>query len=288
MKRTILFSLMILGLLLTGCERPQALVNQVSEREANEIIVYLASKGISATKMEASSGGVGGGDANMWNITVSAGRNVEAMALLNQVGLPRIKGTSLLDLFSASGMMQSDREETIRYQAGVAEELQNMIRMMDGVLDADVQIAFPTPDVTALPGATPQRVTASVFVKHQGVFDDPNNYLEMKIRRLLAGSVTDLNYDDVTVVSDRSRITDISLTPSGGVISTGSGMEGSVSIWSVQMDKGSTTRFRVIFFTFIVIILAFAALVGLLIYRFYPVMQKMRAKKEEPKSEEES
>lgn len=287
MKRTILFCLMTLGLLLTGCERTQTLVNQVSEREANEIIVYLASKGVTANKTEAASSGAGGGDVNMWNISVTGGKTVEAMALLNQIGLPRIKGTTLLDLFSASGMMQSDREETIRYQAGLAEELQNMVRMMDGVIDADVQLAFPTVDVTALPGATPQKVTASVFVKHQGVFDDPNNYLEMKIRRLLAGSVPDLGYDDVTVVSDRSRLTDISLTPSGQIISTGPGMEGNVSIWSIQMDKESTTRFRLIFFIFILIILGFATLTGLLIYRFYPALQKMRVKKEENHTDKE-
>lgn len=286
MQRILLFSLSILSLLLTSCESPQAIVNQIDEREANEIIVFLASKGIDASKIAAEATGAGTGPSNMWNIMVPPSRMTEAMALLNQNGLPRKKGESLLSLFSASGMMTSDREENIRYQAGIAQELQNMIRKMDGVLDVDVQLAFPTTEATVLPGATREKVTASVYVKHQGVFDDPNNYLEMKIKRLVAGSVSDLAYDDVTVVADRSRLTDISISPSGQIIAARPAGEGSVRIWSIQMDKSSVGKFRFIFFTMIIIILAFAGLTGYSFYRFYPQMQKASKKKQEKEPKE--
>jgi len=272
MRRKALFAFTILGLLLTGCETPKAIVNDIDEREANEIIVFLASRGIPATKVAASSGGVGTGPSNMWNISVSNDRMTDAMALLNANGLPRRSGTSLLDLFDASGMMTSDREQTIRYQVGVAEQLKNMIRKIDGVIDVDVQLAFPAADTTALPGATPEKVTASVYVKHQGVFDDPNNYLEMKIRRLVSGSVADLSYDDVTVVADRSRLTDIRLNPEGQIITSSPTEQAKTRIWSIDMDKGSVTRFRLIFFSMIFIIFIFAGFIGLMVYRFYPQM----------------
>ena len=270
MKRKALFAFAIFGLLLSGCETPSAIVNNIDEREANEIIVFLASKGIDATKQEATSSGVGTTDTNMWNIAVTSDQATEAMALLNANGLPRKMGMSLLDLFDASGMMTSDKEETIRYQAGVAEQLKNMIRMIDGVIDVDVQLAFPADDTTALPGSTPQKVTASVYVKHQGVFDDPNNYLEMKIKRLVAGSVSDLSYDDVTVVADRSRITDIRINPEGQIISARSTEQAKTKIWSIEMDQDSAGRFRMIFFSMIFIILLFAGFIGLMVYRFYP------------------
>jgi len=272
MKRKALFAFAIFGLLLSGCETPSAIVNNIDEREANEIIVFLASKGIDATKQEATSSGVGTTDTNMWNIAVTSDQATEAMALLNANGLPRKMGMSLLDLFDASGMMTSDKEETIRYQAGVAEQLKNMIRMIDGVIDVDVQLAFPADDTTALPGSTPQKVTASVYVKHQGVFDDPNNYLEMKIKRLVAGSVSDLSYDDVTVVADRSRITDIRINPEGQIISARSTEQAKTKIWSIEMDQDSAGRFRMIFFSMIFIILLFAGFIGLMVYRFYPQM----------------
>lgn len=280
MKRRALFAFAIFGLLLSGCETPKAIVNQIDEREANEIIVFLASKGIQATKTQAASTGIGGGSTNLWNISVKDDRSTEAMAILNANGLPRRTGQSLLDLFSASGMMTSDKEETIRYQAGIAEQLKNMIRMIDGVIDVDVQLAFPSSDTMATPGATPEKVTASVYIKHQGVFDDPNNYLEMKIKRLVAGSVTDLSYDNVTVVADRSRLTDIRLSPEGQIISARPTELGKTRIWSIEIDKSSTTRFRLIFFSMIFIILLFAGFIGLMVYRFYP---QMVGKKEETK-----
>ncbi len=61
------------------------------------------------------------------------------------------------------------------------------------------------------PQAPAQRVTAAVYVKHQGIVDDPNSHLISKIKRLVAGSVTGLDINDVTVISDRSRFTDVTL-----------------------------------------------------------------------------
>src|SRR3990167_237889 len=121
------------------------------------------------------------------------------MAVLNRAGLPRRVGTNLLELFAKSGLMSSDREETIRYQAGLAEEIKNTIRKFDGVIDTDVQISFPPADVTLLPGVTPPKITAAVYVKHQGIMDDPNSHLEIKIKRLLAGSISGLSTEDVSV-----------------------------------------------------------------------------------------
>lgn len=274
MKKSLLFSLAIIGIILTGCEKQQAIVNQVDEREANEIIVFLASRGINATKVQAEATTTGAGPSNMWNISTPPDRMTEAMALLNENGLPRRVGTTLLELFSAEGMMTSDREELIRYQAGIAEELKNMIRMIDGVLDVNVQLAFPPEETTAMPGQKTQNVTASVFVKHQGAFDDPNNYLEMKIRRLVSGAVTALSYDDVTVVADRSRLTDLSLSARGEIISAMPRQENQAEIWSIKMDKSSTARFRFIFFSLILLLLLFGGFIVLMIYRFYPQMIK--------------
>ena len=55
--------------------------------------------------------------------------------------------------------MSSDKEENIRYQAGLEEELKNIIRKIDGVLDADVQISFPSTE--ALPSIQPVTSFAS-------------------------------------------------------------------------------------------------------------------------------
>ena len=98
-----LFSLLFL-LLLAGCASNQSIVNNVDERDANEIVVFLASKGISAQKVAApvAAGGTAA-PVDMYNISVANNQSTEAMALLNRYGLPRRQGTTLLTLFAKGG-----------------------------------------------------------------------------------------------------------------------------------------------------------------------------------------
>lgn len=270
---------LFLLLLLTGCGGNESIVNNVEEREANEIVVYLASKGIAAQKIQASGGEGGPGAAIQYNISVATDHATESMAFLNQVGLPRQQGTNLLTLFAKSGLMSSDREETIRYQAGLAEELRNTIRKIDGIIDANVQISFPSTDTPVVPGAPPPKITASVYIKHQGVLEDPNSHWETKIKRLVSSAINGLSFEDVSVISDRARMADIQLGPDGEMIGTRNLQESYVSIWSIVMTKSSLTRFRFLFFLLIFLNLAFAGALGWMVYKFYPQLLK---KKEDP------
>ncbi|PIS02203.1 MAG: EscJ/YscJ/HrcJ family type III secretion inner membrane ring protein [Chlamydiae bacterium CG10_big_fil_rev_8_21_14_0_10_42_34] len=280
-----IFKLLFL-LLLAGCAGNQAIVNNVNEREANEIVVFLASKGIVAQKIAApTSATAAAAPTDMFSIAVDPSRSTDAMALLNQYGLPRRQGTNLLTLFAKAGLMSSDKEETIRYQAGLAEQLSNTICKIDGVLDANVQLSFPPSDLNPAPGTPLPKVTAAVYVKHQGVMEDPNSHMEVKIKRLLAGSVNGLSYEDVAVISDRSRFADITLQVDGEMIGPKALQQTYVSIWGVILTKSSLARFRTIFFSFIVLLLLFGAAIGYLVYRFYPLLKKREEKTEVPPSE---
>lgn len=278
MKR-MLRALALLGLmgcflfLFTGCDTNREVVTNIDEKEANVILVLLESKGIPAVKAAAASSGIGAeGNVTKFSIVVPEKHSIEAIAYLNQNGFPRQKGTTLLDLFAKQGLMTSDKEETIRYQAGLAQQLTNTILMIDGVIDATVQLSFP-PDDTGIIGQTQEKkITAAVYVKHQGVIDDPNIHLENKIKRLISGSVTGLDINDVTVVSDRSRFTDISL---GQMPEALGGKPGEyVSIWNIVMSKKSATRFRFLFFFITTIAVLFALILGWITWKFYPQLKK--------------
>lgn len=260
-------------LFLSGCESNLPIVNNVDEREANEIIVYLANNGIPAQKMASSAGEIAGatGGGNKWNIAVEPNDAVRAMGLLNEVGLPRKKGTNLLELFAKTGLMSSDREETIRYHAGLAEELKNTIRKMDGVLDADVQISFPLEEPGI--GEAPPKITSAVFVKHMGILDDPNNHLDSKIKRLVAGSIPKMTYDNVSVISDRARFMTAMQESGSQTISTMPDQD-YVKLWSIVMSKSSVNKFRFLFFFMIVLVLAFGSLTIWLLIKFYPSVLK--------------
>lgn len=275
---TLLFSMLFL---FASCEHDSMIVSNVDEREANMIVVFLESKGITARKVQSSSGNeVGGGQSTgpKYSIHVSEGQAVDAMSILNRNGLPRKTGTNLLELFAKQGLMTSDKEENIRYQAGLAQQITNTILMIDGVIDASVQLSFPNDE-----GGTPEEqekesITAAVYVKHQGVYDDPNAHLENKIKRIVSGSITGLDINNVTVVSDRSRFTDVSLNEQMDKMTHG--QREYVSIWNIVLNKSSASRFRAIFFMLIFFALVFAIVMGWLFWKFYPILRKKGGFKE--------
>lgn len=263
--RFLRFFNIFLFLLLLGCQDKTEIVSNLDEREANLIVVFLESKGISAMKeMMAVAAGAEAGATARYNIVAPRDKAIEAMTLLNQNGLPKRVGPNLLELFAPSGLMVSDKQETIRYQAGLAQQIQNTIMMIDGVIDVSVQISFPPAETTE--GVN--RITAAVFVKHQGIVDDPNSHLESKIKRLVSGSVNGLDIADVTVVSDRSRLNDISMPDQTKYA------QDFVQVWSITMTKRSLGMFRFIFgFLLTLFVLALAAL-GWVLFKLYPLIRE--------------
>ena len=291
--------LLSLLLLVSSCTDSKAIVSGIDEREANVILVFLESKGITATKTVITSTGPGGDASGQkkYNIMVEDHQTIQALSILNMNGLPHRQGTNLLELFAKQGLMSTDKEENIRYQAGLSSQIANTIMMIDGVIDASVQISFPDSTSTEENQAA-QRITAAIYIKHQGVFDDPNSHLETKIKRLLSGSVAGLSINDVTVISDRSRFTDINLDPSTELLS--SEPKEYVRIWSMIMNKDSANTFRSIFFTILVIAILLLMVIGWLIWKLYPTLSskgglrdlfhpepfnKETLKKETPKTE---
>ncbi len=267
---TTMVTFTFMALLLTGCDQQEIIAHDLHEREANEILVFLSGKGIEATKIKAESGGGGGGGgAAKWNIAVSGMRKREAMAILSEAGLPRRAQQGLLDIFKDSGLVPSELQEQIKYQSGLAEEIASTIRNIDGVIDAAVKLSFPKDDPLN-PQAEKGIVTASVYVKHTGILNDPNSHLIPKIRHWVAGSVPDLEYDHVTVVPDLARYRSLVTQPTDEDFKSGD--KPLVSIWTVILAKESVTTFRIIFFSFVVSLLILVALLAWILWKIMPVM----------------
>lgn len=257
--------------LMTGCESRKIIVNGLDEREANEILVFLSNKGVDALKVQSTAGAGGGGGSKvvLWDISVNSTQALDAMAYLNQAGLPRRRSQNLLNIFTGAGLVPSEMEQKIRYQTGLAEQIASTIRKIDGILDAEVQISFPEEDPLN-PAEKKQKITASVYVKHNGVLDDPNSHLTTKIKRLVAASVPGLDYDNVTVIGERARFSDF---PVG--LTTGSAEEEKqyVSIWSIIIAKESVFRFRIFFFSFTILILILMLSLIWLFWKIYPLLK---------------
>ena len=263
-RRAHLMFLLLLALLVAGCATQTAIVTNVEEREANEIVVLLASKGVDAAKIPTTVTTTGTTAASGWDIAVPASQITESLAILNKAGLPRTKGTTLLDLFGASTLVPSDLQDQIRFQDGLSEQLGNTIRKMDGIIDADIQITFPQDDE----GET--AYTASVYVKHRGVLDNPNSLMVTKIKRLVSSALPGLTIENVSVVADRALISDIALQ----TYTRPEDLKEYVSIWSVVIAKDSAARFRIIFYAFIFLLFILACALAWFIWKCLPIIQQ--------------
>ena len=264
-------------ILLTSCEGRRTIVNGLDEREANEIVTYLSGKNIEVYKVRTESKGAGGGSgkAAEFDIQVPESLSDQATALLNQQGLPRKRSQNLLGIFSNSSLVPSELQEKIRYQAGIADQIAGTIRKFDGVLDSDVTISFPQDDPLN-PGQSKGKITASVYVKHSGVLDDPNSQLISRIKRLVSGSVTGLSYDDVTVIPERARFVDTQQSLSGANAEE----KQYVSIWSLIIAKDSVFRFQVIFFSLSILVLVLALALIWIIWKMLPHLKEQGGIKE--------
>lgn len=256
----------------TSCDNTRIIVHDLSEREANEIIDFLNSKSIVALKVKSTEAG-GGGAAKvvLWDISVVEKDAPQALSLLNQYGLPRRTSQNLLNIFSNSGLVPSEMSEKIRYEAGLGDQIASTIRKMDGVIDADVRLSFPVEDPLHPEAVNKQKITASVYVKYSPLLEDPNAHLVSKIKQLVSSSITGLDYDNVTVVLDRSRFGEMQY----GVVNASKEEKTYANIWSVIVAEGSVARFRAIFFTFIVTLLVLMLALCWLLWKLYPIIEEI-------------
>jgi len=264
-------------LILTGCERKRTIVNGLDEKEANEIVVLLSTKGIEADKSKSLEGAGGGAQTiTLWDVSVPEPESTAAMSILNNAGLPRRKSQNLLNIFTNTGLIPTDMGERIRYQAGLADQIASTIRNIDGILDAEVIISFPEEDPLN-PNAPKKDITSSVYIKHNGILDDPNTHLASKIKNLIASSVSGLKYDNVTLIPVRARFSEL---PIGGNNAKSDEEKQFVSVWTVIVAKDSVTRFRVIFFTFCLLLLLMIIAIVWLAWKTFPLLKKQGGIKE--------
>ncbi len=177
--------LLIPALLLAGCQTD--LYTKLSEREANEIVALLASKGIPANRTTAKDG--------TSTVHVEESSFADAVALLNSAGLPHPKFATMGDVFADTKLVSSPVEERARFIYALSQELSRTLSEIDGVITARVHLVLPKNDPLR-EDAKPS--SASVFIKH--VRNASVTALLPQIKTFVTNSIEGLTYEKVSVV----------------------------------------------------------------------------------------
>ncbi|MBV6322459.1 type III secretion system inner membrane ring lipoprotein SctJ [Duganella violaceipulchra] len=165
-------------LLLPACSRSVPLYSGLSEGDANDIVAALLSNGIYAGKASSKQGYI---------VSVEGAELAAAVALLHERGLPRNAFARMGDIFKKDGMISSPTEERARYLAALAQELENTLSQIDGVVMARVHPVLPE---RLVPGEPVVPSSCAVMIKYRPGWE-PDAY-EDRIRRLILASMPGL------------------------------------------------------------------------------------------------
>lgn len=178
--------LIAVALVFTGCAKV-ALYTNLEEKQINEMMAILLSRGIACSKEM--------GEDGAWNVEVEEDRMAEAIDVLNAYGYPHDKFQSIGQVFKKSGLVSSPSEERIRFMYALSQDVAETLSRIDGVLTARVHVVLqnndPLSDIQTLS-------SASVFLKHRRGSGVEN--LSSQIKRLVANSIEGLTYDKVSLV----------------------------------------------------------------------------------------
>lgn len=163
------------------------LYTNLDQRHANQIVATLRQHGIPADRS------IGKGDRA--SVSVEESRFAEAVAVLNDNGLPKQEFATLGDVFKRDGLVSSPVQERAQMIFALSQELSRTVSEIDGVLSARVHLVLPENDPLRqqlVPSS------ASVFIRHQA--SAPMSDLVPQVKMLVANGVAGLSYDKVSVI----------------------------------------------------------------------------------------
>jgi type III secretion protein J len=189
MKKICLLSV---WLLFSGCGT--TLQSELSEREANEILLVLAEAGITAEKS---------GQGSQWAVEVAHSDLSRAFLVLSAAGLPRPQHTGFLGVYKERGLVPGRMEEQALYLSALQEEISKTLESVEGVVSARVHVtARPEKRISKAEAPAP---TASVLIGYHSGPDAQPPISRDEVKKIVAHAVVGLEHDRVMVVFSPKR-----------------------------------------------------------------------------------
>lgn len=185
-KSAKLAAVLAAGLLLAACD--ETLYSNLSESDANEMLVTLLKRGVEAGKKQS-------GD--LYSITVPREQLVRSLEIIREHSLPREQFQSLGTVFSGQGMIASQTEEQARLAFAIAQELSATYSRIDGVLDARVHVVLVQHEQSSGLTTPP---SAAIFIRHTK--DSPVQSMISEIKDIAAKAVPGLTLNQVSVMTE--------------------------------------------------------------------------------------
>lgn len=232
--------LVAMVLFLAGCK--VELYSGLQERESNEMLSILLDHDIPSEKLLDKD--------KLATLIVDANDVSRSIKVLNSLGFPKERYSSIGDIFPKDGLISSPTEERARYTYSMSQELSSTLSMIDGVVTARVHVVLPQESDSLTDVTYPS--SASVFIKYTSELE-LSGFIP-KIKTLVANSIEGLSLDKITVsLFPATRLNMASMSVMQG-LQGGDSESGSISI--------SSNRNGFVILLSLLGLLFFAAVVG--------------------------
>jgi type III secretion protein J len=178
-------------LILVACGNTQSIVaKNIDQDSVNDIVLLLEQNHINVTATSNKDGTI--------NVGVDSDKQLQALTILRNNGLPFPKYATLGEVFKKDGLISSPLEEHNRDLYATNQEIAKMLIMIDGILEADVKVSLPLANDKLWDTEVPKPSAAVVIKYIQGSRID----LRLnKIKNIVARSVVGLSPDMVEVIA---------------------------------------------------------------------------------------
>ncbi len=244
-----------------------AIVHDLNERDANEILVLLSKNNIKATKQKE----IRNQDV-FWIISTPPSDELQARSILVSNNLPRIRQGGLEGICKDTGLILTPKTERCRELLAFKGEIINSLESIPGVVSADVVLNIPEKEDFPDENQPQPRPTASVTLQYLADANVKTRLTEGKIQEFVANSITDLDSRDVTVIisyfeqkidesgmqsdnaaDNTNKQTDETMTTDDATMP-----QDFVSIGGIRMDENSAKKFKTIAVLFLIVLLLLA------------------------------
>lgn len=217
----------------------------LDQKQANDIVATLFRHGIPAQRSATKNG--------RYTVHVDQSRFSEAVAILNDSGLPKQDFASLGDVFKNEGIVASPVQERAQMIHALSQELARTVSEIDGVLSARVHLVLPENDPLRqqlIPSS------ASVFIRHAATA----SLIELvpQVKMLVANGVAGLSYDKVSVV-----LVPVAVRDRDPAANAETELESFLGLW---MHRGSVAQAEWMIFGLLALLVAVCAGAGLILW----------------------
>src|SRR5438552_221423 len=170
--------MLVVALVLAGCR--SQIQHGLDERDANEIVSVLVTRGFDAQKVAEKA------KKPTWAIEVSDERASDALRVLTELKLPRPQRTTTRDVAQQSSLIDTPGAEKLRQLEALEGDIEQTLETMDGVVSAGVELVVPLaprPGLSALPSK------ASALLRVNPSSRDRITQQREQLKALIAGSV---------------------------------------------------------------------------------------------------